>query len=131
MRRCVENGITYAIGQSFKKDCNTCRCTQTGTISCTLMVRRRTSGRRGGRTDARTASRFYVLCIYRFDVPSGFVLVFQSGLLLSPLFSLTIPPLSFSVLVSFATSKSHGHPQSLILHLKTPRLMLFIYNTCS
>merc|ERR550534_2233746 len=31
----MENGISYRIGQSFPRGCNTCQCTESGTISCT------------------------------------------------------------------------------------------------
>ena len=33
---CIDGGKTYAIGESFKQDCNTCTCTASG-IACTLM----------------------------------------------------------------------------------------------
>ncbi len=34
---CVEGGHTYAVGETFKSDCNTCTCTERG-ASCTLMA---------------------------------------------------------------------------------------------
>jgi hypothetical protein len=34
---CVENGHSYAVGETFKSDCNTCTCTGSGAM-CTLMA---------------------------------------------------------------------------------------------
>jgi hypothetical protein len=33
---CIESGHTYAVGETFKRDCNTCTCT-TGGVACTLL----------------------------------------------------------------------------------------------
>jgi hypothetical protein len=35
---CVVNGHTYAIGETFKADCNTCTCTASGGVACTTMA---------------------------------------------------------------------------------------------
>jgi hypothetical protein len=34
---CSDNGRTYSIGETFKRDCNTCTCTETG-MSCTMLL---------------------------------------------------------------------------------------------
>lgn len=36
-KACEYNGTKYTLGQSFKDDCNTCTCTESG-LSCTLML---------------------------------------------------------------------------------------------
>jgi hypothetical protein len=34
---CIEGGHTYAVGETFKRDCNTCTCAATG-VTCTAMA---------------------------------------------------------------------------------------------